>query len=77
MLVETWETLSKKDVLAQWPGGLLQGFFMEPSFFDNTPLINYLMHLYNTVGNGTTQRVIVTGTSNADTGIFENIFCDR
>ncbi len=41
-LNSSWRVCTQRDVFSNWPGGYLQGLFLEPSLVDNDPELTYL-----------------------------------
>lgn len=59
-----WEQITKDDIYANWPGGLLQGLLFEPGLYDTSPLREYLStHITQPLVRG-----VSLGTTDANTG---------
>ncbi|EGC35517.1 hypothetical protein DICPUDRAFT_33288 [Dictyostelium purpureum] len=70
-LVEQWLRLTRENVYVNWPGGPLEGVFFKTGLFDTTPLFNFLDALINPTLIANSDRGILIGATNIDTGLFD------
>eukprot|EP00343_Euplotes_focardii_P000758 CAMPEP_0205800326 /NCGR_PEP_ID=MMETSP0205-20121125/1962_1 /ASSEMBLY_ACC=CAM_ASM_000278 /TAXON_ID=36767 /ORGANISM="Euplotes focardii, Strain TN1" /LENGTH=337 /DNA_ID=CAMNT_0053063257 /DNA_START=32 /DNA_END=1042 /DNA_ORIENTATION=- len=65
-----WHTITTSDILKMWDGGILEGIFIKPGIFDNSPLISFLE---SQIGTQSIQKKFSVVVTNANTGFSESV----
>ncbi len=69
-LTELWRNIRREDILVNWGfPGPLQGLFSKPSFFDNSPELEFVERKFREVG-GKVRRHFTFGIVDAQTGAY-------
>lgn len=69
-LVNGWKTATQRNVLKNYPGGILEGLFFEPSLFNNDPEIDFLSDWITTAPNKRRITVVTTDFSTGEKVTF-------
>ena len=66
-MVELWRSITREDVLSDWPlGGVVRGFFYKTALWNDQPLIDFLAQH---VGQG--KRKFFYGVTDVTTGLYQ------
>eukprot|EP01133_Synstelium_polycarpum_P001378 gene1378-1583_t len=70
-LVEKWMTITRPQVYVDWFGGIPEGLLLKDGLYDTTPLLNYLTANMNASMIAASDRELLIGATNLETGVFD------
>ncbi|EFA81708.1 patatin family protein [Heterostelium album PN500] len=73
-MTEKWLSISPEQVFVNWKGGVVDGLFLHRGIYDDGPLFVFMTNALNTTQFLASNRNMMIGATNLDTGMFDQFY---